>query len=146
MPDLLTVGEVAKRSGVAVSALHFYESKGLIRSWRSQSNQRRYPRQILRHVAIIKAAQHLGFSLAAILKAFGTLPKNRAPVQKDWERLAESWQTELDDRIARLTLIRNQLTSCIGCGCLSMGVCPLLNPGDKLSAKGPGARLLEPKI
>jgi MerR family redox-sensitive transcriptional activator SoxR len=139
----LSVGEVAKRSGVAVSALHFYESKGLIKSWRNSGNQRRYPRQILRHVAIIKVAQRLGIPLTTIHEAFKALPEGRSPAVEDWANLSAKWRTELDDRITKLTRLRDQLTGCIGCGCLSLGVCPLVNPGDKLSAQGPGPRLLE---
>lgn len=140
----LTVGEVAARSGVAVSALHFYETKGLILSWRNSANQRRYPREVLRRVSIIKVAQRLGIPLASIREAFDSLPKGRTPNQKDWAKLSARWHTELDDRIARLTKLRDQLTGCIGCGCLSMDSCPLRNPCDKLSAEGPGPHLLEP--
>jgi len=140
----LSVGEVAKRSGVAVSTLHFYESKGLIGSWRNAGNQRRYPRQVLRHVAIIKVAQRLGIPLATIREAFTALPQGRPATAADWSELSAKWRAELDNRIARLTRLRDQLTGCIGCGCLSLGACPLVNPGDKLSEQGPGPRLLEP--
>lgn len=140
----LSVGEVAKRSGVAVSALHFYESKGLIKSWRNNGNQRRYPRQVLRHVAIIKVAQRLGIPLATIHEAFQALPAGRAPTAEDWNRLSAQWRGDLDDRITRLTQLRDQLTGCIGCGCLSLDICPLVNPEDKLSLQGPGPRLLDP--
>jgi len=139
----LSVGEVAARSGVAVSTIHFYESKGLIKAWRNQGNQRRYPREVLRRVAIIKVAQRTGIPLAAIREALATLPDGRAPSAADWARLSSAWRAELDARIARLTRLRDQLTDCIGCGCLSMGACPLRNPGDVLSEQGPGARLLE---
>jgi MerR family redox-sensitive transcriptional activator SoxR len=139
----LSVGEVAKRTGVAVSALHFYESKGLIRSWRNHGNQRRYPRHVLRRISIIKAAQRLGISLATIRDAFAALPVERMATAEDWSKLSSRWCADLDDRIARLTRLRDQLDSCIGCGCLSLAACPLRNPGDQLAAKGPGPHLLE---
>jgi MerR family transcriptional regulator, redox-sensitive transcriptional activator SoxR len=140
----LTVGEVATRSGVAVSTLHFYEAQGLIQSWRNRGNQRRYPREVLRRVAVIKVAQRTGIPLAEIREALATLPNKRTPTAEDWKRLSTNWQADLDDRIARLTRLRNQLDGCIGCGCLSLGVCPLRNPWDKLGARGPGPQLLEP--
>jgi MerR family redox-sensitive transcriptional activator SoxR len=140
----LTVGEVAKRSGVAVSTLHFYEAKGLIRSWRNAGNQRRYPREVLRRVAVIKVAQRTGIPLASIRSALATLPEGRTPNAEDWGRLSRCWREELDDRIARLTRLRDQLDGCIGCGCLSLGVCPLRNPWDKLAEEGAGPRLLDP--
>ena len=139
----LTVGEVAERCGVAVSAIHFYETKGLITSWRNRGNQRRYPREVLRRVAIIKVAQRLGLPLTTIKSALDTLPRGRTPTAQDWRKLSERWQSELDERIAKLTRLRNQLTSCIGCGCLSMKDCPLRNPWDELAQKGSGARLIE---
>jgi MerR family redox-sensitive transcriptional activator SoxR len=142
--ESLSVGEVAKRSGVAVSTLHFYESKSLIKSWRNSGNQRRYPRQVLRHVAIIKVAQRLGIPLATIHEAFAALPQGRPAGAEDWSALSARWRTELDDRITRLTRLRDQLTGCIGCGCLSLRACPLMNPADKLSEQGPGPRLLDP--
>lgn len=140
--DVLSVGEVADRSGVAVSALHFYEAKGLIPSDRNEANQRRYPRSVLRLVGIIKAAQGLGFSLEEIKEALNVLPKNRAPSKDEWSDLAKSWRKDLDARIAKMTNLRNQLSGCIGCGCLSMGSCPLRNPNDKLGKKGPGQHLV----
>lgn len=140
---LLTVGEVAQRSGVAVSALHFYEAKGLIKSLRSGGNQRRYPREVLRRVAVIKVAQRVGVPLASIREALATLPESRTPTGADWARLSARWRRELDDRIAKLTRLRDQLSECIGCGCLSLKRCPLRNPWDELSEEGPGARLLE---
>jgi MerR family redox-sensitive transcriptional activator SoxR len=139
----LSVGEVAKRSGVAVSTLHFYESKGLIRSSRSRGNQRRYPRDVLRRIAIIKVAQRAGIPLATILQALTTLPKDVAPTREDWRRLSTGWRIELDQRIRTLTQLRDRLDSCIGCGCLSTTVCPLRNPSDKLAKKGAGPRLLD---
>lgn len=139
----LSVGVVAKRAGVAVSALHFYESKGLIQSWRNTGNQRRYNKEVLRRVSIIKAAQKMGISLAEIAEQFDTLPSNRAPSQRDWERMSRHWQASLDERIAYLDRLREYLTGCIGCGCLSMKVCPLYNDEDKLAARGPGPVILE---
>lgn len=139
----LTVGEIARRSGVAVSALHFYEAKGLIHSFRNPGNQRRYPREVLRRVAIIKVAQRLGIPLAGIREALAALPESRTPTAADWKRLSARWKADLDDRIARLTQLRDQLDGCIGCGCLSMQACPLRNPWDELGAQGPGPRLLD---
>jgi MerR family transcriptional regulator, redox-sensitive transcriptional activator SoxR len=141
----LTVGQVAARSGVAVSTLHFYESKGLIRSWRNRGNQRRYAREVLRRVAIIKVAQRTGIPLAAIRKALKALPGERTPTATDWKTMSAAWRAELEDRIVRLTRLRDQLNGCIGCGCLSLGVCPLRNPRDKLADQGPGPRLLDPQ-
>ncbi|OLF52313.1 redox-sensitive transcriptional activator SoxR [Pseudomonas chlororaphis] len=138
----LTVGQLAARSGVAVTALHFYESKGLIKSNRNAGNQRRYPREVLRRVALIKVAQRLGIPLAEIGEALRTLPDHRAPSAADWKRLSEQWSLELDERIQQLTLMRDRLNGCIGCGCLSMEACPLRNQGDVLGERGPGAQLL----
>jgi MerR family redox-sensitive transcriptional activator SoxR len=140
----LTVGEVARRSGVAVSAIHFYEAKGLITPWRNQANQRRYPREVLRRVSIIKVAQRLGLPLASIKAALDTLPRGRTPTGQDWRKLSARWHAELDERIGKLTRLRDQLTGCIGCGCLSMKDCPLRNPWDELAQQGPGPQLLEP--
>jgi MerR family transcriptional regulator, redox-sensitive transcriptional activator SoxR len=146
LPSDLAVGELATRSGVSVSAIHFYESKGLIKSWRTPGNQRRYPRLVLRRVAVIKVAQRVGISLSAIRAAFDSLPKGRTPTEKDWAALSARWRADLDDRILRLTKLRNELTNCIGCGCLSLDSCPLYNPGDRLSSEGPGPRLLDPTL
>lgn len=140
----LTVGEVAARSGVAVSTLHFYEAKGLITSRRTSGNQRRYPRGVLRRVAVIKIAQRVGIPLAAIKTALATLPEGRSPTAADWRAFSQSWRVELDERIRRLTQLRDQLDGCIGCGCLSIDNCPLRNPLDVLSENGPGPRLLDP--
>jgi len=140
----LGVGQVAARSGVAVSALHYYEAQGLIRSWRNAGNQRRYPRGVLRRVALIKVAQRLGLSLQAIRAALAALPGSRPPTAEDWERLSAVWREELDRRIDTLLKLRNHLDDCIGCGCLSMKTCPLRNPGDRLAAQGSGPRLLDP--
>ena len=139
----LSVGEVAARCGVAVSAIHFYEAKGLVSSWRSRGNQRRYPREVLRRVSIIKVAQRLGIPLASVRAALDSLPKGRTPTDRDWRRLSARWHADLDGRIARLTRLRDQLTGCIGCGCLSMKECPLRNPWDELAEEGPGPHLLE---
>lgn len=137
----LTVGQLAARSGVAVSALHFYERKGLIHSRRNAGNQRRYPREVLRRVAVIKAAQRIGIPLGSIREALDVLPARRAPTADDWKRLSERWRAELDERIARLAALRDDLTSCIGCGCLSLAACPLRNPEDRLAEQGPGSKL-----
>ncbi|MEO4000489.1 redox-sensitive transcriptional activator SoxR [Mesorhizobium sp. CAU 1732] len=142
-PRELSVGEVAARAGVAVSALHFYEREGLIQSRRSRGNQRRYPREILRRVAVIKIAQRTGIPLASIKQALATLPDGRTPTADDWRKLSEGWHAELDERIRALTQLRDSLTGCIGCGCLSVRDCPLRNPHDALASEGPGARLLE---
>jgi MerR family transcriptional regulator, redox-sensitive transcriptional activator SoxR len=140
----LTVGQVAARSGVSVSTLHFYESKGLIKSWRNAGNQRRYAREVLRRVAVIKVAQRTGMPLEEIRRALKTLPGERTPNGDDWSRLSAVWRAELNERIERLTRLRDQLDGCIGCGCLSLGICPLRNPHDDLGKQGPGARLLDP--
>jgi MerR family redox-sensitive transcriptional activator SoxR len=139
----LSVGEMAKRAGVAVSTLHFYEAEGLIRSWRNQGNQRRYAREVLRRVAVIRVAQRAGISLAVIRDALRALPNERTPTAEDWSKLSARWRADLDQRIKRLTGLRDQLDGCIGCGCLSMGVCPLRNPWDVLGEQGAGARLLD---
>ncbi len=141
--NVLTVGQVAKRSGVAVSTLHFYESKGLIQSWRNSGGQRRYPREVLRSVAIIKTAQRLGIPLADIAEALSAMPDNRKPTAEDWHRLSQQWQQQLDKRINQLQQLRDQLDTCIGCGCLSLEHCPLRNPGDIAAASGSGAIFLE---
>ncbi|HWE85070.1 MAG TPA: redox-sensitive transcriptional activator SoxR [Terracidiphilus sp.] len=141
----LSVGEVAARSGVAVSTLHFYEAEGLIRSWRNRGNQRRYAREVLRRIAVIRVAQRAGISLAAIRNALKTLPDERTPTVADWRRLSGAWRADLDRRIQRLEGLRDQLDGCIGCGCLSLGVCPLRNPWDELGRQGPGPRLLDPE-
>jgi MerR family redox-sensitive transcriptional activator SoxR len=139
----LTVGQLSARSGVAITALRFYEAKGLISSQRNAGNQRRYPRDVLRRVALIKTAQRLGIPLATIQTALQTLPQDRASSVEDWTRLSERWKADLDERINRLTALRDQLNGCIGCGCLSMEACPLRNFGDSLSEQGAGPRLLD---
>lgn len=140
----LTVGEVAARSGLAPSAIRFYESRGLIHGRRNAGNQRRYPRKVLRRVAMIKVAQRAGIPLASIREALDALPDARTPTAADWARLSEQWRSELDERINRLTQLRDQLSGCIGCGCLSLDTCPLRNPLDELSEQGSGPRLLDP--
>jgi MerR family redox-sensitive transcriptional activator SoxR len=139
----LTVGAVAARCGVAVSTIHFYEAEGLIRSMRTGGNQRRYRREILRRVAVIKVAQRIGIPLSVIRDALATLPNGRTPTARDWNKLSSSWRALLDERIAKLVSLRGKLSECIGCGCLSLKVCPLRNPGDVLGEEGPGPRLLE---
>ncbi|MCY1664282.1 redox-sensitive transcriptional activator SoxR [Rhizobium sp. SL86] len=138
----LSVGEVARRAGVAVSALHFYEAEGLIRSQRTQSGHRRYGRDVLRRIAVIRVAQAAGLSLKEIAAAFATLPDGRTPTAKDWAGLSAAWRDLLDARIRQMTRLRDDLSGCIGCGCLSLDQCPLRNDGDRLAEEGAGARLL----
>jgi MerR family transcriptional regulator, redox-sensitive transcriptional activator SoxR len=138
----LTVGQVAKRSGLAVSAIHFYEKQGLILSSRTGGNQRRYPREVLRRVAVIKVAQRIGIPLLVIREALWTLPRGRTPTAADWRKLSGAWKSVLDERIDKLVRLRGSLNECIGCGCLSLKVCPLRNPCDALGEEGPGPRLL----
>jgi MerR family redox-sensitive transcriptional activator SoxR len=141
----LTIGELSARSGVSQSALRFYERKGLIAADRSSGNQRRYPPVTLRRVALVQAGRAAGIPLQRIRAALDTLPRDRPPTKRDWERLSGSWREELDERIATLEGIRGRLTGCIGCGCLSLRRCALLNPGDEAAHDGPGAHyLLEP--
>ncbi len=133
-----SVGEMARRSGVAISTLHFYESEGLIHCRRNEGNQRRYNRDTLRRIAFIRVAQRLGISLNRIKEVLSLLPEKRTPSPKDWELVSKQWKSELDERIRLLKDLRDDLTSCIGCGCLSMEHCHLVNPNDILSKKGPG--------
>lgn len=141
--SVLSVGEVARRSGIAVSALHFYERKGLIRSVRTSGNQRRYERSVLRRIAIIQVAQSVGLSLEEIGAALAGLPADKAPSTADWERMSAGWRDALDARIAQLERMRDGLGSCIGCGCLSTETCPLRNPGDRIGRQGKtGPRIL----
>jgi MerR family redox-sensitive transcriptional activator SoxR len=142
MQKELSVGEVAKRAGVAVSALHFYEQRGLIRSNRTGGNQRRYGRDVLRRIAVIRVAQEVGIPLAGIAAALDSLPEGRTPTRDDWAKLSTAWRDDLDRRIERLTKLRDGLTDCIGCGCMSIDVCPLRNPEDRCGSQGPGARRL----
>lgn len=139
----LGVGEVAARAGVAVSTLHFYESEGLIHSRRNAGNHRRYPREVLRRIAVIKTAQRTGIPLARIREALNALPERRTPTPEDWRNLSANWRAELNERIERMTRLRDRLDGCIGCGCLSMESCPLRNPWDRMAAEGPGAIILE---
>ena len=143
MDTTLSIGELAKRAGVSVSALRFYESRGLIFSQRNPSNQREFERATLRRVAIVQAAQFVGLTLAEISDAFSVLPDGSAPTGADWERLTRQWKQALDARIRDLTMLRDQVTSCIGCGCVSLERCGLVNSGDRLAVTGPGARLLK---
>ena len=138
----LTPGELSQRSGVAVSALHFYEREGLIVSRRTSGNQRRYARETLRRVAFIRMSQRLGIPLARIREALSTLPADRVPTSKDWARLSAGWRADLDERILHLQRLRDNLAGCIGCGCLSLKTCLLTNPGDVLASSGPGAAKL----
>ena len=142
MSDLLSIGVVAQRSGVAISTLHFYEQRGLIRAERSSGNQRRYRRDMLRRIAFIRSGQRVGISLERIAQALAELPEARTPTRSDWTRLSRLWRAELDQRIDALTRLRDQLDQCIGCGCLSLKACQLYNADDALSAEGPGPRRL----
>lgn len=141
-PNLLTPAEVSARSGVAVSALHFYERRGLISSTRTAGNQRRYARDVLRRLAFIQAAQRVGVPLSQIAAALGTLPGGRTPTAHDWEKLSRQWQADLDARIATLTRLRDDLDGCISCGCLSLKRCKLYNPGDCYAEAHPHGNLL----
>jgi MerR family transcriptional regulator, redox-sensitive transcriptional activator SoxR len=140
--ETLTIGELSARSGVAPSALRYYENVGLIRAGRTGGNQRRYDRGELRRVAFIRIAQQVGISLEEIRAALDELPAGRTPTRADWARLSARWRRKLDARIALLEGLRDQLTGCIGCGCLSLKRCQLYNPGDRLAATGTGARIL----
>ncbi|WP_371679270.1 redox-sensitive transcriptional activator SoxR [Streptomyces sp. NBC_01276] len=137
----LTVGQLSARSGAAVSALHFYEAKGLISSRRTSGNQRRYTREALRRVAFVRAAQRVGIPLADIRVALVELPEERTPTPEDWARLSENWRAELDERIRQLSDLRDRLSDCIGCGCLSLKKCALSNPDDVFGARLTGSRL-----
>jgi MerR family redox-sensitive transcriptional activator SoxR len=145
-PDshLLSVGQLSARSGVAASALHFYEAQGLIQAQRSPGNQRRYARETLRRVGFIRASQAVGIPLRAIKEALDLLPESRTPTRADWARLSAKWRADLDQRISHLQSLRDRLSDCIGCGCLSLDRCRLTNPDDVLGEEGPGARRLLP--
>jgi MerR family transcriptional regulator, redox-sensitive transcriptional activator SoxR len=142
--DLLSIGEIGRRSGMAASALRFYEREGLIEAVRSPGGQRRYRRSVLRRLAFVRAAQNVGLTLDEIRAALAALPAGRTPTRADWARLSRSWRARLDEQIAGLEALRDGLTSCIGCGCLSLRSCTLFNPQDTLGADGPGARRLKP--
>lgn len=141
-PELLSIGEVAERTGVAHSALRFYESEGLISASRSGGGQRRYPRSMLRRVAFIRVAQRVGLSLDEIREALASMPESRTPTRADWARLSAAWRPRLDEQIAVLERLRDELASCIGCGCLSLRDCSLYNPGDAARSLGTGPRYL----
>lgn len=142
LPQELSIGEVARRSGIAASAIRFYEARGLIESIRTVGNQRRYSRAVLRQLGIIRAAQSVGLTLEEIHAALAQLPSSRAPLKRDWVRLSLAWRERLDEQIAALERLRDQLSSCIGCGCLSLKSCALFNTGDRAAAHGAGARYL----
>jgi MerR family transcriptional regulator, redox-sensitive transcriptional activator SoxR len=138
--DLLTIGEVARRSGVAASALRFYDERGLIASERASSGHRRYRRPVLRRIAFVVFAQRIGLSLDEIAAELAKLPGDRVPGRRDWSRLSSTWSSRIDDRIAELERLKAGLTECIGCGCLSLDRCRLANPEDRAGARGPGPR------
>jgi MerR family redox-sensitive transcriptional activator SoxR len=140
MSELLTIGEVSRRSGVAASALRFYEERGLIASERAGSGHRRYPRPVLRRIAFIVFAQRIGLTLDDIGAELARLPGGRTPTRRDWSRLSRTWTARIDERIAELERLRAGLTECIGCGCLSLDRCQFANPGDRASSAGPGPR------
>jgi MerR family transcriptional regulator, redox-sensitive transcriptional activator SoxR len=140
MSELLTIGEVSRRSGVASSALRYYEQRGLISSERVGSGHRRYPRPVLRRIAFIVFAQHVGLTLEQIGAELSKLPPQRVPTRRDWSRLSSKWKTHIDERIAELERLKLGLTECIGCGCLSLDRCKLSNPGDRAASLGPGPR------
>jgi len=142
MADELTIGEVAARSGVAASALRFYERRGLIAAARSDGNQRRFDRSVLRRIAFVQAGRAAGITLSEIGSALEGLPTHRTPSRRDWERLSKRWRDDLDARIETLQALRNRLSTCIGCGCLSIDKCDLLNPDDEAAARGAGAHYL----
>ncbi|MDA0182295.1 redox-sensitive transcriptional activator SoxR [Solirubrobacter phytolaccae] len=144
MPELLTIGQVAARTGVATSALRFYEERGLIASERHGGGHRRYPRPVIRRVAFILFAQRIGLTLEQIGEELAQLPASRTPKREDWERLTAKWRLRVDEQIAQLERLRDSLTDCIGCGCLSLDKCALVNPDDRLGREGPGARRVEP--
>jgi MerR family transcriptional regulator, redox-sensitive transcriptional activator SoxR len=144
--DQLSIGEVAARSGLAPSALRFYEQEGLITASRTAGNARRYPRSVLRRLAVVRAARNVGLSLPEIRSALATLPPERPPTTADWARLSSDWRDRLDEQIAALEQLRDGLSSCIGCGCLSIDRCALSNPGDVAGREGAGARWLRPAL
>jgi MerR family redox-sensitive transcriptional activator SoxR len=144
LPDWLTIGELSHRSGVAISALRYYEQLGLIAAARTAGNQRRYPRHMLRRVSLVTVAKRLGIPLADVLEALAEVPLDRVPSQAEWQRASRAWKTTLEERRRSIERLERELTGCIGCGCLSLRSCALLNPDDALGAEGPGARRLGP--
>jgi len=144
--DELTVGQVAKRCGIKVSSVHFYESKGLISSSRNAGNQRRFAKEVLRRVSIIKAAQKMGISLKEVSDAFSALPRHKAPSKSDWQTFSIQWQEKLNLRIDSLLRLRDSLTGCIGCGCLSMERCPIYNQDDHLGKTASGPVILDRRV
>jgi MerR family transcriptional regulator, redox-sensitive transcriptional activator SoxR len=138
----ISIGELARRSGVATSAIRFYEEQGLVSSSRTEGGQRQYRREALRRISFIRAAQAVGLNLAEIRSALATLPGQRTPTKQDWQRLSRAWQPMLQERIDALIALRDQLASCVGCGCLSLKSCALYNPGDIAQCRGSGARYL----
>lgn len=142
MHGTLSIGEVAERTGVATSALRYYEAEGLIRAERSEGGQRRYPREVLRRVAFVRVAQRVGLTLEEIRTALATLPNGRTPTKADWRRLSQGWRPRLDEQIALLASLRDELSECIGCGCLSLQACSLYNADDAARSLGPGPRYL----
>ncbi|WP_353507777.1 redox-sensitive transcriptional activator SoxR [Intrasporangium sp.] len=144
MVTQLTIGQVAERTGIATSALRYWEALGLISSVRTSGNQRRYERPMIRRVSFIRAAQRVGLSLDEIKEALATLPDSRTPTARDWERLSAAWRERLDEQIRRIERLRDRLDGCIGCGCLSLTTCALNNPQDELARLGPGPHRLEP--
>lgn len=144
--DVLTVGEVSRRSGLAASALRFYEQLGLVHATRTTRGQRRYPRSVLRRLAFIRAARNVGLSLDEVAAALATLPEKRTPTREDWSRLSRSWRERIDEQIAALERLRDGLDSCIGCGCLSLRRCAISNPSDMAAQAGPGARFLPGRL
>ncbi len=144
--ELMSIGEVAARSGLSPSALRHYEAEGLVSAERTAGGARRYPRSVLRRLAFVRAAQNVGLTLPEIRVALASLPGGRTPSARDWERLSQDWRDRLDEQIAALVQLRDGLSSCIGCGCLSLTACGLSNPGDAAAAEGPGARRLSPVL
>ncbi len=142
MPHSLPIGALAERTGVAPSALRYYEAEGLIHAARSEGGQRRFSRDMIRRVSFIRVAQQVGLTLEEVRHALDSLPDNRTPTEKDWHRLSASWRPRLDDQIAMLERLRDRLDACIGCGCLSLRVCHIVNPHDEVAERGPGPRYL----
>jgi MerR family transcriptional regulator, redox-sensitive transcriptional activator SoxR len=140
--DMMTVGEVAQRTGIAASAVRFYEEQGLINSVRTAGNQRRYPRHVLRRISIILAARRFGIALSEVAAVFESLPADRMPSKRDWHRISRNWHSRLQARRREIERLEEELTGCIGCGCLSLNTCRIFNPDDQLATQGPGPRRL----